>query len=113
VALLGSIPTCELTLKQINMKKEQLEFEYKQCLENVERSKNELKQAIKDLLEFGKPCEKGDLVKVTKISGETIEGIATTFGILRAEKVYITTLKVGKKTIYISEPYKSISILTQ
>ena len=93
------------------MNKEQLERDYQLCLENVDRSKNALKQAIEDLLKFGKPCQKGDLVRITKISGETVEGIATTFGILRAEKVYVTTLKVGKKTIYISEPYKSIETL--
>jgi len=93
------------------MKKQKLELEYQFCLKAVEDSKEALKQVIKDLLEFGKPCEKGDLVRITKISGETVEGIATTFSILRAEKVYVTALKVGKKTIYISEPYKSIEIL--
>jgi hypothetical protein len=91
--------------------KTQLELNYKLALENVEVSKTILKQAITELLENGKPCQKGDLVRIVKTSGETIEGIATTFGILRCEKVYVTTLKVGKKTIYISDVYKSIEIL--
>ena len=89
----------------------QLELNYTHALINVENSKLALKNAIKNLLENGKPCQKGDLVKITKISGETVEGLATTFGILRAEKVYVTSIKIGKKTIYISEPYKLIEII--
>lgn len=91
--------------------REQLEKDYHLCLDNVERSKKALEQSIKNLLEFGKPCEKGDLVRIVKTNGETVEGIATTFGILRCNKVYVTTLKVGKKTIYISDVYKSLEIL--
>lgn len=95
----------------MEMSKQTVERNYKQSLENLENCKIYLKTAIKELLEFGKPCKKGDLVRIIKTNGETVEGIATTFGILRCEKVYVTTLKVGKKTIYISDVYKSLEIL--
>lgn len=90
--------------------KTQLEQNYQQALKNVEDSKIALKVSIDDLLENGKPCKKGDKVTIVKASGESVTGIANTFGILRCEKVYVTSLKVGDKTIYISDPYKSIQI---
>ena len=88
--------------------KTQLEQNYQQALKNVEDSKIALKVAIDDLLKNGRPCEKGDKVTIVKASGEKIVGIVNTFVILRCEKVYVTSLKVGDKTIYISDPYKSI-----
>ena len=88
----------------------QLEQNYQQALKNVEDSKIALKKAIDNLLENGKPCKKGDEVTIVKSSGEKVTGIANTFGILRCEKVYVTSLKVGEKTIYISDPYKSIEV---
>jgi len=89
----------------------QLEINYQQALKNVEDSKVALKKAITNLLENGKPCKKGDQVRIVTEYGKIIEGSANTFGILRCEKVYVTSVKIDKKTVYISEPYKTITVL--
>ena len=85
--------------------------EYLEFLETHKKSMSELtdlKNRVKsEYIEQNKPCEKGDVVEITRSIGK-VTGTAETFGILENDEVYITAISNGSKKVYFSKPYISV-----
>jgi hypothetical protein len=64
-------------------------------------------------IEKNKPCNVGDLVKITLGSGRVAKGVVVSFGILADKCVHITAYKEDSKTKYITVPTQSVELLTQ
>ncbi len=82
-------------------------------LKNSIKELEELKNEIRDqYIEECRPCNPGDMIEITKQSGNKVTGVAKTFRILQDQNVYVDSIDVGKTTkVYFSQPYKSLRIL--
>lgn len=93
------------------MKKEQ----YLDKLEQIKKKTAELQQIknnIRELyIEYNKPCEIGDHVRITLHSGRIVLGEVKQFSILEDDNVYVTAFKEGSSTKYITKPYQKLDVL--
>ena len=95
------------------MKKEQFESAIKECREIISAQNERIEQIKKEYIEANKPCDIGQMVKVTRKNGRVTIGEVKGFGILQDKHVYVTAIKPPEKSaqVYISEPYAEIELL--
>ena len=90
---------------------------YLEKLEEVKTKRSALDAYVEKLkhayIEKNKPCNIGDLVKITLGSGRVDKGEVVSFGILADKCVHITAYKDGSKTKYITVPTQSVELITQ
>lgn len=99
------------------MNKEEYQKEL-EIIRNQRKALDEKTDALKEsYIEANKPCQIGDQVVITLVSGRVVKGEALKFGILSDRNVHITafkeaTQKGGTSTKYITAPTLGVKVIS-
>jgi hypothetical protein len=73
----------------------------------------ECKELLQRYIQETKPCDIGDLVSMTLKHGRKVEGIVLSLNILHDGKIHPTSYKIKNKVMYISQPLRSLTVISK